>query len=184
MAAASFAPGIFQPRQQAPEEERVHRVEEDIDDVIADGIHAPQPPLEPERRRHDGEIIRRLVRDPELIPALRRFDERIGGAEDVVVPQEPGPFDGGHGSGHRLPDWEVGNQRASGDEQDKKPVPDAIGCFWRDAGFWKIFFHRRNGSRRSAWLPAESLRIETRTIEPKFRGWKWTQNNRNTDEHR
>ncbi len=77
-----------QPRENAPEKQHREDVQEDVYDVIAGGVIAPEPPLKPEGRDGERGIIGRGGAGPDIAEAVGALYQRVLGYEQVIVPHE------------------------------------------------------------------------------------------------
>ncbi len=101
--------GNSEPEQHAPEQHGAHRVQQHVDQVVAERVLSPQTPLEPEHAGGQREVVRRRRGEPELAEAVGSVDERVLRQEDAIVPDEPG-------AAHRR----VGEQRRADDQDGRK----------------------------------------------------------------
>src|SRR4051812_34836144 len=80
--------GDFQAPQNSPEQDRVERMEENIGDMIAGGIHSPSAPFQPKGSRGKRKVIGLIRVEPDLRQSVGGVDERIFRQHDVVVPKK------------------------------------------------------------------------------------------------
>ena len=77
--------------EQAPEQEAVRQVQEDVDGVVADRVQAPEFVFQPERGVDQRPVVTFVLdvggRQPDAAQAVGRVDDRFLG-EDHVVPHE------------------------------------------------------------------------------------------------
>jgi hypothetical protein len=79
--------------QQTPQQHRVERVQQDVDQVVADGVLPPQPVLEPEGRRGQRVVLVAVLGPGDLRPdpaqARQRLHPAVVGHVHAVVDHEP-----------------------------------------------------------------------------------------------
>ena len=80
-----------QPTQEAPEEERCARMEEDVDEVVAEGVEPPEELLDPERREDERVVLLVRVRvGPDRREPREAVERLVLGDVGRVVPDEAG----------------------------------------------------------------------------------------------
>ncbi len=77
-----------QPPQRRPEQPGTGEMHQQIGHVVAEGVHAPQPPLQPECRAGQRPVVHGFRREPHAVETVRGFDQRVVRQEDVIVPDE------------------------------------------------------------------------------------------------
>jgi hypothetical protein len=87
----------FKFQQDSPDQHGAGRMEQQIDGVIAGGVHSPQSPFDPPCRAGEGEIIRRFGCEPELPEAIGSANQPVLRDQAKIIPQEPGTENRGKG---------------------------------------------------------------------------------------
>ncbi len=80
--------GDGEPGENAPEKQHGEGVQEDVYEVIAGGVIAPEPPLEPEGGDGERGVIGGGGAGPDVGEAVGALYEGVLGDEEVIVPDE------------------------------------------------------------------------------------------------
>jgi len=88
-AAAIQGAGIWRRLRDPPQEQGAAGVEQDVRQMIAERVQAPQPPFQPQRGQGQWKVIERFAREPNAPKAIGCLDQRIVRQHDVVVPDKP-----------------------------------------------------------------------------------------------
>ena len=84
-------PGGGQPEQDqdSPQQDRIGGVQEDVVEVVAEGLQLPERILDPETRIHEWVVLRgRTGLEPERIQAIEGAQRHVLGDVRIVVPDE------------------------------------------------------------------------------------------------
>ena len=109
-------PGNTKLPPDAPDQNRADRMQHQVDGPVARGVHAPEPPLEPEHRVGKRPVVLRLVGEPDAAQAAVVVDQAVrrrgGHGRDpvVVVPEKPAAQRRPEGQEHGQPDDSAAGQ--------------------------------------------------------------------------
>ena len=80
-------PGHGQPPQDGSEQQRFPQVEDEIRQMVAERVLAPEPPLEPQAARSDRPVVGAIGRAPHVVEAVGSPDPIVSEVR-VIVPDE------------------------------------------------------------------------------------------------